>query len=367
MNVQRALQRISGVLDPDHLSQARDLQDRAWASREVERIPVLVLNGRPPEWPIFPYRESVEDPEKMLLNELMGVYAGALLQDDRVLAVRANLGPAVIPSMFGAALAQIDDQTPSARPLGSRDAIRRIVSGGLPPLEAGLGGRVLAFQRLFLEALSSEPRLAEHVRVFLSDTQSPMSNALQLWGEDLYAATIDEPALVHALLALLTSVTIQFTKRQKENVGEPLDRSDHFYYAVPGGIRIVDDVSMNLSAVMYHEFCRPYHERIFDAFGGGYMHYCGHKLQSHPDRLATRGLRGLEMGFDNPSRNPAYRLESIWGAAAQSGKATVWMYEGLPCERPALRTGLIYGFRNTGIAWSELPARKDAAVAFWRN
>ncbi len=367
MSLKEALNRLAGEIDPEHLAGARALQDAAWRHDLIERIPVLMLNAKPPEWPTFPYRETVDHPEKMLLNELMGVYAGALLKDDRVLAVRANLGPGVIPSLFGAEWVQIDDQTPSIRPLGGREAVLALLANGVPSVETGLGGRALGFQRFFLEALRSQPGLEGNVRLFLSDTQSPMSNALQLWGEDLYAAMIEEPQLVHALLDLLTRTIIAFTIAQKANTGEPVEQADHFFYSVPGGIRIVDDVSMNLSAAMYREFCQPYHERLLREFGGGYMHYCGHKLQSHRYRLETEGLRGIEMGFDNPGRNPEYRLETIWPQAAGAGRAVLWMYEGLPESRPRLGTGLVYGYRNAGVPWTEVKGRMKRAVDFWRN
>lgn len=367
MSMKEALKRLAGEIDPAHLARARELQDASWRHEAIERIPVLMLNAKPPDWPTFPYRETVDDPEKMLLNELMGVYAGALLKDDRVLAVRANLGPGVIPSLFGAEWVQIDDQTPSIKPLGGRESIRALIDGGLPDLETGLGRRALEFQRFYMEALRSEPGLEGNVRLFLSDTQSPMSNALQLWGEDLYAAMIEEPQLVHALLDLLTRTIITFTLAQKANTGEPVGRADHFFYSVPGGIRIVDDVSMNLSAAMYREFCKPYHERLLREFGGGYMHYCGHKLQSHRPRLETEGLKGIEMGFDNPGRNPEYRLETIWREAASAKRTVLWMYEGLPESRPQLGTGLVYGYRNTGVPWAEVKDRRKRAVEFWRN
>jgi hypothetical protein len=177
----------------------------------------------------------------------------------------------------------------------------------------------------------------------------------------------DEPDLVHALLDLLTDTIIEFTRAQKANVGEPNDRADHFFYAIPGGIRVVDDVAMNLSTAMYRQFCVPYHERLYAAFGGGYMHYCGHKLHSHGVRLETKGLRGIEMGFDNPGRNPAYRLEAIWPQAARARRTILWMYEGLPSARPALNTGLIYGCRTTGVPWPEVREKTKRAVDFWCN
>ncbi len=364
MNLSELLPRLAGAIDPAHCAEARRLQQEAWSFRPVPRIPVLVTGARPPHWASFPYRETVDNPEKMLLNELREVYAGALLKDDRVLAVRANFGPGVIASLFGAEWVQIDDQLPAVKPLNGREAIRRVVRAGLPALDTGHAARVLTFQRCFLAALSV---VRGSVRVFLSDTQGPLSSALQLWGADLYAALVEEPALVHALLDLLTQATIGFTRLQKRNVGEPETSADHFFYAVPGGIRIVDDVAMNLSPAMYLEFCVPYHERLYQAFGGGYMHYCGHKLQSHALRLGTEGLRGIEMGFDNPERSAAYRLETLWREAQPHGRALLWMRDCLPEARPDISTGLLFGYRSPGVDWAEAVRRLEHARRFWTN
>jgi len=367
MDLKESLERLSATIDPAHVDRARTLQAAAWDYLALPRIPVLLLNACPPDWPVFPYGETVDCPEKMLLNELMPVYAGALLKDDRILSIRANLGPGVIPSLFGAEWFQIGNQMPAVKPLCSREDVRKVVSAGIPPCDRGFAARVLAFERFFLDALGSHDSLRKSVRVSLSDTQSPLSNALQLWGGDLYAALVEDPALVHSLLDLLTETIIHFAKLQKRAVNEPDGSADHFSYAVPGGIRVVDDVAMNLSPAMYEEFCRPYHERIYAAFSGGYMHYCGHKLKSQRLRLATQGLRGIEMGFDNPERNPDYRLESIWYEAALYNRAILWIRDRLPDSRPEINTGLIYGYRSSGVPWPEAVDRFKRAREFWSN
>jgi hypothetical protein len=48
-------------------------------------------------------------------------------------------------------------------------------------------------------------------------------------------------------LDLLTATIIEFTRREGGR-GRPAGRADHFYYSVPRGIRVVDDVAVNLSA-----------------------------------------------------------------------------------------------------------------------
>ena len=103
-------------------------------------------------------------------------------------------------------------------------------------------------------------------------------------------------------------------------------------------------------------FCRPYNERLFAAFGGGYIHYCGHGLQSQGLRLATPGLRGIEMGAEDAWHNPAYTLEPVWAAASARRVAICWAGPNLPAARPAgLDTGLVYGFWEDGLSWEAAP------------
>lgn len=160
-------------------------------------------------------------------------------------------------------------------------------------------------------------------------------------------------------------MTIAFNALQKAIIGEPRNEAYHFGYWVPGGVRVVDDVAVNLSAEMYMEFCRPYNEQVLQAFGGAYMHYCGHKLHSHELRLGTPGLRGVEMGFDNPSRNRSYSLESVYAGASRHQEALLWIQKGMPLQRPPIEKGLIYGCEVPNIPWDRASLFHCEARAFW--
>jgi len=178
---------------------------------------------------------------------------------------------------------------------------------------------------------------------------------------------IDEPELVHALLDLATETTITFTRKQKELVGEPLDSAYHFHYRIPGGVRVVDDSAISLSPAMYEEFCRPYTERVFAAFGGGYMHYCGHQIASHPQRLPRAACEGLNWASTAPNRNPAYTLESVWRQGAEARLATLWVQDGLPPTRPAINTGLVYSCLRPELPWERAKDELQRVKGFWTN
>jgi hypothetical protein len=360
------LRRIADLIDPEHALAAESLQKAVWAYEPVERIPVVVHRLAPPDWPLYPYSQAYEDPEKLLWNQLIEARIGAELHDDRLMNVRVNYGLATVPSLFGADV-RVEDATTWVEPCHSSCTIREIVGRGQPELTSGLGGRVFETEAFFRDCLRDDG-LAPYVHMFQADNQGPFDCAYLLWGQEIYVAMHDEPELVHALLDLITRTTIAFVQRQKEILGEPTNQMYHWWYWVPAGVRVVDDVAISLSPAMYAEFSRPYNERLFAAFGNGYIHYCGHGLQSQSQRLATKGLRGIEMGAEEAWHNPAYTLEAIWRRAAEHRVTICWVGPGLPAERPAgLDTGLVYGFWETGLTWEDAPARLAQARAFWRN
>jgi hypothetical protein len=336
------IRRVAELTVPDHVQAAERLQQAVWAHEPVERIPVVIHGFAPPEWPTYSYCEIFDDPEKMLWNELLQSYLGVILQDDRVMTVRANFGPAVIPSLFGTTV-RADLATTWVDGCHTSRAVREIVDRGIPDLSAGLGSRVLATEAFYRDCLRDNG-LSPYVHMFQADSQSPFDCAALLWGHEIYTAMLDEPDLVHALLDLITKTTIAFVRRQKEVLGEPTEWMYHWWYRVPAGVRVVDDTTINLSPAMYAEFARPYNERVFDAFGGGYMHYCGHGLQSQHLRLATKGLRGIEMGAEQSEKNPAYTIDAICRSASENQVTICWIGPKLPPQRPPyITTGLVYG------------------------
>jgi uroporphyrinogen-III decarboxylase len=351
--LREALDGLAERIDPKHLASSECLQMHSWAYLPVERVPVLLLDVSCPDWPVYPYHEAFEDPEKMFWNELTQIHLAAYLRDDRMLTVRASYGSGTVASLFGARVISINDEFPWIDPLRTAMVIRKVVERGLPDLNTGLGKKVLDAERLYRDYLDEHPVLSRNIHISLCDTQGPLDTALLLWGQELYLGMLDAPDLVHDLLNLITEITIAFTRAQKEIVREPVDQAWHFWYRVQGGVRVVDDVSMNLSPAMYREFSRPYNERILAAFGGGYIHYCGHHLKTQPLRLATQGLRGIEMGFDNPERNVAYTADSICDEAREHRVAILWIREGMPERRLKATTGLVYGCRIPELPWAE--------------
>ena len=99
------------------------------------------------------------------------------------------------------------------------------------------------------------------------------------------------------------------------------------------------------------------------------MHYCGHGLQSQHQRVATRGLRGIEMGSaEVGSKNPDYVLNDLWEQAAEHRVTICWIGPpGLPDVRPEIETGLIYGHIDRAVPWEKAAQQAVRIKDFWRT
>ena len=355
------LKRVADAIDERQVARAERRQAAVWNYDPVDQTPVIVQDVTSPDWPTFPYQEIYRDPEKMLGNQLHHIWNSALLDDDKLFAVRAHYGTGTMASIMGAEVIVNTDAPPWTTPQRTLEAIRRIIDRGLPDLETGLGKRVLDTEALFVEALARYEPVRRNVHMFLCDSQGPFDTAHLLWGSEIYYSMMDEPQLVHDLLDLITEATIAFTWRQKGLVGEARDWGYHFFYRMKGGIRIVDDVAMNLSPEMYAEFVLPYFERLTAEFGGGYIHYCGHFLHHQPLRLGLPGLTGLEIGFDNPERTATYTFAHIQPAAAERRVALIWHGYELPPAAQTVPTGLAYVVRHKGGGIDHEGARAELA------
>jgi len=361
------LRRIADRVDRSHLKEVELLQKAIWDYQPAERIPVLMHGLAPPDWKMFPFNETFDDPEKMLWNQLYQSHVGVFVRDDRMMTVRPNFWVANIPSLFGWPYV-VDENTAWVQGCNDAGAIRSLVDRGMPDVASGLSPRAVELFSIYRGYLD-EAGLSDVIHFFQPDCQSPFDCAALMWGEDIYMAVCDTPELVHQLLDLLTETIIAYVRMMKRVMREPDDYIYHWWYRVPGALRVVDDSTMLLSPAMYDEFIRPYNERIFAAFGAGYMHYCGHGLQSQHQRVATRGLRGIEMGAcEVGSKNENYVLEEICRQAAERRVAISWMGPpGLPASRPDIATGLIYGHIDRSLAWEEAPERLKRIREFWKN
>jgi uroporphyrinogen decarboxylase len=199
-------------------------------------------------------------------------------------------GTVVVPSALGCPIEFPPGEEPAVAGAAITEPaqVARIVPPD--PERDGLMPRVLACIDHF--------RAHSELPVSFTDNQGPLNIALNLVGlERLTVWMFEEPAVVHELMDFCTTVLIEWVRRQKQRAGAPMvgGAFPHFtpLPAEAGGVWISDDDSTVLSPRLYREFVVPYNGRVFSAFGGGTLHYCGdggHQLENY---LATQGLVGI--------------------------------------------------------------------------
>ena len=213
------------------------------------------------------------------------------------MAVRTNYGTGIMPTLFGAELFMMDDDTdtlPTSIPLGglattnladslapadqtrAARAVMAVLDRGIPGLQVGLGRKVFEMAEVYAELFAPYPKLQHYVHLYHPDMQGPMDIAELLWGSSLFVALVEVPDLVTALLELVTTPTSEFRTpgapacpSKSELCGALVDASSW------RELCCVTTPRMNLSPRMFDRFIKPYDGRLLATLGGGAVHFCG--------------------------------------------------------------------------------------------
>ena len=337
------LEGLEALIDEGHVKRAQRRQEAAWVYEAVDRLPLLVsLSDKvskerkgTTDWPTYPYFDIFYDQEKMLLDELSFVYEGALIGDDKMYTIRTNYGIGIIPSLFGCSITVKEGESmPWVGHLESLDEVKRIIAQGVPDLDHGLMAKVSETEAFFQEALRPYPKLRETVHIHACDTQGPFNLAAEVLGPRIYTDLYDEPQMLHELLEVITETYIAVTKKEKDALGEDYVSGYHWHYRLRGGARLAEDFALSISPRAYEEFVKPYNERAFAPFEGGYLLYCGPGKQVLDLILSTKGLNGILVWSEK-----AEDLLTIYEKAKPRRVAVLWMG---PLPSPLkLETGVI--------------------------
>ena len=304
-------------MKPDHSHRFAKAQARikaAFALAEPLEPPVMV-------WP-FHYIACGADPAKLPPDLFENPAAMTAYQtricDEHLAAVDDDfqpyltpyLGTGVLASGFGCQMQFAPGRDPSiAGPCVETpaDAARLKLPN---PESDGVLPRVLE-TAAYMRAHGSYP-------VTLTDSQSPLDELILMCGhERLYMWMYDEPALVHDLFALASEAMIAWVKAQKAVTGEPLDvcYGEQGVWVPPKcGVWLADDEAVNLSPDLYAEFVAPCYPRIFQAFGGGVLHFCGSGAHLAGILKNMAGLRAINTGPMGRPENFAALQKGLGGS-----------------------------------------------------
>jgi hypothetical protein len=262
-------------------------------------------------------------------------------------------GTGVVPSALGCDIVFQPDQEPAVRGaiISAPEAIKLLVPPD--PLRDGLMPRVLRCID-YMRANSDLP-------VSFTDCQGPFNIALNLVGlETICLWMYDCPSVVHELMDFCTTVLIDWVTVQKRHAGQELDSGafPHFV-ALPkghGGVWISDDDCTVMSPDLYRRFVVPYNSRVFKAFGGGTLHYCGTATHQLENFVATEGLNGINnwcMGdFDQ-----VFRSQELF-----DGRIVLMVDDYAPLDIEGYYTRLLADLKFKGVVLTVFPAASLATV-----
>jgi len=284
--------------------------------RSPEDFPVVVNSPcyfgfgdktRPPEY--------WSDPALMVKIQEDGFYRHLQeVNDDTVPYFMPWFGTGVLASAFGCAYKDSPGYGEDPAIVGRCiDSVKDIARLKKPrPHSGGWMARVL--------------KTMEHARkhsdlpVGMSDLNSPLSTAAQMCGyENLFIWMYEESEAVHDLMAVVADAFIDWVKAQKEAAGEGLDESNGLQgaWSPKGmGVWLSDDDIVSVGPELYEKFVVPQYSRIFGAFGGGSLHFCGNASHQMENILKIKDLKAVNNStmYDMEAFSKLYK--SMAGKAA---------------------------------------------------
>ncbi|HEY3418878.1 MAG TPA: hypothetical protein VGM23_18545 [Armatimonadota bacterium] len=298
-----SLDDLFDLMQPDArvLADGRRRMADLWNNRPSDSLPIIF--GAPvPEGVAGcgDFRRHVEDPEQMLYDLVAGLVGLALSGSDGQLAIRVDTGPGTLATLAGCPLTTSEYSLPWTAHL-SREVLEAFDPQTADLSALGLMPRIKELYAAF------RARLPETIHCYCVDTQGPFDLAHLLYGNELFYAVYDDPEFAHQLLEKSTALYIRATAQVKEWIDEPRNGGYHVLYALDNcGVRACEDTSTLLSPGTIDEYVIPYQRQALEAFGGGYVHYCGDNDALYAAILRNPAVRGLNFG--NPERHDFSRV-----------------------------------------------------------
>jgi hypothetical protein len=334
------IEKLAGMIDPAWQAHVRETWRKVYDNQPVEELPYFRPAPEPADedrWPTYPYNDEFNDLEKMLMNQLGGVYGVVRARDYRPLNIRPNFGTVILPSILGGRWQLTDNSMPWSHHLEGADAIRALIDRGPADATNDLGGRCFQAADYFRDVLKKFPPLDRAIDIYHPDLQGPYDVAHLLMGPEIFLAGYDEPELVEQLVDVVTQTYRWFIEAWARRVGFD-DGADelttHWGFYIRGKVMLRNDTTILLRPEHYERFVRPYDERLLTAFGGA-IHFCGKADQLFDAMLSADGLTAINSS--QPHLNDNQRFFHL---ARQRGLVVLgWPREMTPA---GVTTGLSY-------------------------
>jgi hypothetical protein len=262
-------------LDADEIERRKQLVRDLWAGRPLDHIPVYVAVENPS--PRYSIREQFLDADKQWQESItaLGLAWQHVPGNDLVPAVRPDVGCSCLATAFGAELFWGDDPNQTC---GVKHAPLKRVEDAydlrVPPPDAGQLAEGIRRVRQFAEAGQGL------VSVSLLDMAGGLNVASDLLGGNaMYTSMYENPEALECLLGKIQELFLATIELQIEAAGgqDRITTTDFPEYWFPEGRKghVSDDISANISPAGYERFSRPFHNMVFERYGGGGLHNCG--------------------------------------------------------------------------------------------
>lgn len=300
----KLLHQLEETLDPARQSRISDLYMKALRWQTLERLPLVLTYPLDDNFPFRPYplSEAIDNPEKMLLNELVHAFDSSiicrnLLDDDLPCTIRANFGTVVIASIFGAEIEQVNNNPAWVRPFESSDIFDKILDCDPCDFSQGWCPKVVETYKFFRHTLTDFPNLQKCVKVVLPDLQGPFDSAELLRGSSIYEDFYRAPDTLYAVMHHLTQAQTGFAQHLQPYLSDGPEGYSHQHNTmICGNILIRNDCAINISAEMYREHAAPHDATVLEALGGGGIHCCGKFEHLVDEFLALPAVRCIDFG-----------------------------------------------------------------------
>ena len=294
-------------------------------NKEVDCLPLIFWKPQNISVPgnTYDMEEQFYDKEKMLYGHLEEIADCAQNAFDAPICIRPNFGTIFIPAMFGLKYELPKDTFAWITSHLTKEEIKKFKIPHLSEVE--IMKKAIEYLQFFKE------ELPEWIHLYLPDTLGPFEIAHSVYGDNIFYEIYDDPSFIHYLLDLCTEIYIQVTEKLKKVIGEERGSCYHGHalvrgiYMRNGGTRISEDSPTLLSPEHIDEFVIPYDRRALEAFGGGFIHYCGKHDYLLESYLQLEKVQAVNLG--NPEM---YEFDSTMQKFLNYGKCYfgLWPKEG---------------------------------------
>jgi len=277
-------------------SQGKERIANVLENKEVDYLPLIFWKPQNVSVPgkTFNMEEQFFDKEKMLYGHLEEIADCAQNAFDAPICIRPNFGTIFIPAMFGLEYKVPKDTFAWLISHLNKNEIKKFEFPNLDEID--ILKKAIEYIQFF------QRELPEWIHVYLPDTLGPFEIAHAVYGDNIFYDLYDDPEFVHHLLELCLTMYIQVTEKLKKVIGEERGSCYHGHalvrgiYMRNGGTRISEDSATLISPKHIDEFVIPYDKKALNAFGGGFVHFCGENDYLLESFLKLDEVRAINLG-----------------------------------------------------------------------